>query len=85
MDGSRQVKIYVRDSGVGVKTKDQSKLFRLFGSIKDTNSKFSIDGIGIGLVICKMIVEKFNGVIGFKSKDTKGTEFYFTFELKNDY
>ena len=30
-----------------------------------------------------MIIEKFNGQIGFKSKYKKGTEFYFTFELKH--
>ena len=61
------------------------KLFKLFGSIKDSKSKFNINGIGIGLVICKMIVEKFKGQIGFKSKYMKGTEFFFTFELnKND-
>ena len=32
-----------------------------------------------------MIVEKFNGVIGFRSKHTKGSEFYFSFQLDNTY
>ena len=38
-------------------------------------------GIGLGLVICKMIVEKFQGVINFVSKYKKGTTFYYTFEI----
>jgi signal transduction histidine kinase len=39
-------------------------------------------GIGLGLVICKLIVSKFNGHINFISKYGKGTTFYFTFEIE---
>lgn len=50
------IKVYVRDSGIGIKKKDKSKLFKMFGSIKDSNSKINTKGIGLGLVISKMIV-----------------------------
>ena len=40
-----------------------------------------MQGIGLGLVICKMLVHKFNGHIDFISKFQEGTTFYFTFEL----
>ena len=40
----------------------------------------NVDGIGLGLVISKMIVNKFNGEINFMSKYKKGSTFFFTFE-----
>ena len=40
----------------------------------------NVGGIGLGLVISKMIVNKFNGQIDFNSVYKKGTTFYFTFE-----
>ena len=40
-----------------------------------------MNGIGLGLVICKLIVTKFNGEINFISEYGKGTTFYFTFEV----
>ena len=41
-----------------------------------------MNGIGLGLVICKLIVSKFNGHINFISKYGKGTTFYFTFQVE---
>ena len=38
---SKMVKLYVRDSGIGIKKKHQSKLFKMFGSIKDSKRKFN--------------------------------------------
>ena len=55
-------------------------LFKLYGSIKSKN--VNQKGIGLGLVITKMIVEKFNGVINFVSKWKKGTTFFFSFETE---
>ena len=40
-----------------------------------------MNGIGLGLVISKLIVSKFNGFIDLFSKFGKGTTFYFTFEI----
>ena len=67
------VKIYVRDSGIGIKKENQSKLFQLFGSIKDEKRQLNTKGIGLGLVISKMIVEKFKGTINFDSRFEEGT------------
>ena len=36
-------------------------MFNLFGSIKDEKKKINTQGIGLGLVISKLIVNKFNG------------------------
>ena len=49
----------------------------MFGSIKDNN--VNTKGIGLGLVISRMIVKKFGGQIDFISKFKSGSTFYFTF------
>ena len=51
----------------------------MFGTIKDT--KVNTQGIGLGLVISKLIVEKFNGEINFTSTEGEGSTFFFTFEI----
>lgn len=40
----------------------------MFGSVNNVKRKFNTQGIGLGLVISKMIVQKFGGHIEFKSK-----------------
>lgn len=75
-----KVVVKVADSGLGIKPEDQGKLFQMFGSIKD--EKVNRNGIGLGLVISRMLVEKFNGQINFVSTYTKGTTFTFTFETQ---
>jgi two-component system sensor histidine kinase KdpD len=78
------VKISVTDNGCGIKEKEKKKLFKLFGSIKDEKKKVNTDGIGLGLVISRLIVGKFNGIIDFVSKHKKGSTFYFTFEVDEE-
>ena len=65
---------------MGIKDEDKGNIFKLFGSIKDEKNKINVGGIGLGLVISKMIVNKFNGQIDFTSLYKKGTTFYFSFE-----
>ena len=67
------------DNGLGIKNKDKDKLFKMFGSIKDEKRNINPNGIGLGLIICSMIVKKFDGEIGFESVYKKGSTFYFTF------
>ena len=42
-----------------------------------------MNGIGLGLVISKMIVTQFEGTIDFISKYGEGSTFYFTFKLEH--
>ena len=53
----------------------------MFGTIKDTQKGVNVGGIGLGLVISKQIVEKFQGIIKYYSKYKRGTTFFFTFQL----
>ena len=61
------IKVSVIDQGKGIKKEDKGKIFKLFSSIKDEKRKINIKGIGLGLVISRMIVEKFGGNIDFVS------------------
>lgn len=68
------------DSGIGIDKKDHDKLFKLFGFVSDSK-QMNTKGIGLGLVIAKLIVEQFNGEITFESEKDKGSNFTFTFKL----
>ena len=77
------LRVSVVDNGKGIKVKNQDKLFKMFGSFKDEKRKINTNGIGLGLVISKLIVNKFNGYIDFVSKPKKGSTFFYTFEIEN--
>ena len=64
----------VLDNGVGIKKVDQGKLYKLFGSLK-TNRAFNTKGIGLGLVISKMISEEFGGMVQMFSEVSIGSIF----------
>jgi signal transduction histidine kinase len=80
--GKVNLRVSVTDNGLGIKEENKSKLFNLFTSFKDVDRQINTDGIGLGLVISKLIVQKFNGCIDFFSEYQKGSTFFFTFELE---
>ena len=85
IDSKKYLRLYVIDDGIGIHKKDKNKIFKLFGCIKDEKNHVNTKGIGLGLVISKMIVNKFDGQIDFKSKINKGTMFYFTFGIEDEH
>ncbi|MEK7202757.1 MAG: HAMP domain-containing sensor histidine kinase [Patescibacteria group bacterium] len=65
--------VKIKDQGVGIPEKDQSKIFSKF--FRATNAiKTDTNGSGLGLFIVKSIIEKHNGKISLKSKEGKGVE-----------
>ena len=79
----RFVRVSVTDSGIGIRDEDKPKLFKMFGSIKDEEKKLNLKGIGLGLVISKLIVEKFDGYIDFFSEFNRGSTFFYAFMMDN--
>jgi len=73
-------KIEVIDQGEGIAKKLQSKLFAKFSQLDSSLSR-SQEGTGLGLYICKLIVEKLGGEIGVKSALGKGSSFFFTLPI----
>ena len=50
--------VHVRDTGKGIEEKDLGKLFRRFGKLQtEFSPKLNKDGVGLGLAICKAIIE----------------------------
>lgn len=72
-----EVVFYVKDNGIGVPKEEQQNLFKKFYQV-DTSLKRKHGGTGLGLVICKGIVEGLGGKIWFESEYRKGTLVYFT-------
>ncbi|MCF6767626.1 response regulator [Thiotrichales bacterium 19S11-10] len=71
----------IRDSGVGISERQQERLFRAFTQADSSTSR-RYGGTGLGLVICKSLIEKMDGEIGFKSALGEGSTFWFTVKLK---
>jgi PAS domain S-box-containing protein len=69
--------VKVTDTGVGIAPEDMPKLFTKF-----FQADKSRPGSGLGLYICKMIVEAHGGKIWAKSRLGKGSTFFFTLPLK---
>jgi len=71
------VRVGVRDEGEGIANADLPKLFKKFSQI-DSGSTRKVGGTGLGLVICKGIVEQLGGKIWVESIPDQGSTFYFT-------
>lgn len=70
------VEFYVKDSGIGIPAERAATIFRRFGKVNDF-----IQGTGLGLALCRMLVEKMGGRIWLRSQEGKGSRFYFTLPL----
>jgi signal transduction histidine kinase/DNA-binding response OmpR family regulator/ligand-binding sensor domain-containing protein len=83
IDGSRNIKIVVSDTGVGIPERDKNKIFERF--YKVINSKTAkMEGTGIGLSIVKDLVDLHHGIIRLESVLDKGSTFEITVPSDSD-
>lgn len=68
----------VKDNGIGIEQWFSERIFIVFQKLHDPKK---YPGSGIGLALCKRVVEKHGGKIWFESEVGKGTTFYFTFPV----
>ncbi|SFT45789.1 PAS domain S-box-containing protein [Chryseobacterium formosense] len=72
--------VCVTDQGMGIPQKDQPYIFDRFYRVESEEMKHK-KGFGIGLYICKEIIERHAGQIGVKSKEGHGSTFWFTLPI----
>ena len=80
-NGMLTLSVEIIDDGIGISKEQQGKLFTLFEQLDGSmNRKYG--GTGLGLVICKRIVELMGGKIWVESELGKGAKFTFTFKAE---
>jgi len=71
---------YVRDYGIGIPAHQQSRIFSRFMRADNAHAN-NIGGTGLGLYLCRELVERHNGRIWFESVEGQGSTFYVSLPL----
>ncbi|MDO8578715.1 MAG: PAS domain-containing protein [Dehalococcoidales bacterium] len=72
--------IGVSDQGIGISLADQARLFLPFERLERLTG--GIKGLGLGLVVCRRLVEAHGGRMWVESEEGKGSTFYFSLQLE---
>jgi PAS domain S-box-containing protein len=80
-ESSGHWKITVRDNGIGIEPQYQARIFKIFQRL---HSHAEYPGTGIGLAVCRRIIERHGGETGVESEYGKGSSFWFTLPKKGE-
>ncbi len=80
-EGEKYYTISMKDNGIGIDPKEQDKIFDVFYRSPATEEQ-DISGSGIGLSICKKIINRLGGEMWVESNQQQGSTFYFTIPKK---
>jgi two-component system sensor histidine kinase BarA len=75
-----QIEVQIRDTGIGIPERDQSRLFQAFRQA-DASISRRHGGTGLGLVITQKLVNEMGGDISFHSQPNRGSTFWFHISL----
>ncbi len=78
IDAARQLEMFVEDTGIGISAENQTAVFDRFMKVDSF-----VQGTGLGLPLCKSIIEKMGGRIGVTSEFGKGSRFWFTLPVSS--
>lgn len=77
MDRDKEIEVHIKNSGIGIKSDELSKVFERFYKV-DKSRSLDAKGAGLGLYIVKMMVEMHSGKIWALSENDTTAEFVFT-------
>ncbi|WP_192459118.1 PAS domain S-box protein [Musicola keenii] len=82
-DAVQHIRISVQDSGIGISPEQQTRIFGEFTQAEASTTR-RYGGTGLGLVICKRLVEKMGGELGVDSELGQGSTFSLTLSFPRD-
>jgi signal transduction histidine kinase len=81
-DQKEELMFTIKDNGIGIPPENHKLLFDIFQKVPNkTNIKRKYGGSGLGLTICKGLVESHNGKIWLDTTYTTGASFVFTIPI----